>query len=314
MKDEVYGNIEVFPEKITLREQLKKKRKKSHNKTDIYSPKKQKHLVLRKKTNKNTLILRNRIDSKDLKEKNTDKSNINIKNKEVQIEEIETLNDEEMNSLEYKNAILLDKRTYFQYYLSLIKKKQLIIFTFFPTNDYNLMSLKISLFLVSISLYLAVSGFFFTDDSMHKIYVDKGAYNIIYQIPKILYSSVVSISINMILKLLSLSEKNILKLKQEKNMRNGVYISKNIEKCINIKFTLFFLLSLLLMSFFWYFISCFCAVYKNTQIILFKDTLLSFGLSMIYPFGINLLPGFFRIPSFRAEKKDKNCLYPLSLL
>ena len=308
------NNIEVFPEKITLREPLKKKRKKSHNKTDINSPKKQKHLVLRKKTNKNTLILRNRIDSKDLKEKNTDKSNINIKNKEVQIEEIETLNDEEMNTLEYKKALLLDKRTYFQFYLSLIKKKQLIIFTFFPTNDYNLMSLKISLFLVSFSLYLAVNGFFFNDDTMHKIYVDNGAYNIIYQIPKILYSSVVSISINMILKLLSLSEKNILKLKQEKNMRNGVYISKNIKKCINIKFTLFFLLSLLLMSFFWYFISCFCAVYNNTQIILFKDTLLSFGLSMIYPFGINLLPGFFRIPSLRAEKKDKKCLYSFSLL
>ena len=66
------------------------------------------------------------------------------------------------------------------------------------------------------------------------------------------------------------------------------------------------------MLFFWYFISCFCAVYNNTQIILLKDTLLSFGLSMLYPIGLSLLPGAFRIPSLRSEKKNKKCLYNFS--
>ena len=66
------------------------------------------------------------------------------------------------------------------------------------------------------------------------------------------------------------------------------------------------------MLFFAYFISCFCAVYKNTQIILIKNTLLSFTLSMIYPFGLNLLPGLFRIPALKASNKDKKCLYKIS--
>ena len=66
------------------------------------------------------------------------------------------------------------------------------------------------------------------------------------------------------------------------------------------------------MLFFWYFISCFCAVYTNTQMILLKDTFVSFGLSMVYPFGLNLLPGFFRIPALRAEKKDQKCLFKIS--
>ena len=66
------------------------------------------------------------------------------------------------------------------------------------------------------------------------------------------------------------------------------------------------------MLFFWYFISCFCAVYENTQKILIKDTLVSFALSMVYPFGLNLLPGFFRIPALRDEKADKKCLYKIS--
>ena len=33
------------------------------------------------------------------------------------------LNDEELNELNYELAIELDKRTYFQYYISLLKKK-----------------------------------------------------------------------------------------------------------------------------------------------------------------------------------------------
>ena len=222
------------------------------------------------------------------------------------------LNDEEMNSLSYKKALELDKRSYFQYYISLIKKKQLILFTFIPTNDYNIIHLKIALFIVSFALYLSINAFFFNDDTMHKLYKNNGIYNIISQIPQIIYSSLISSIINLILKKLSLSEKNILEIKKEENMETAVQKSKDMQKCIIVKFILFFIISLILMLFFWYFISCFCAVYNNTQIILFKDTLISFALSMLYPFGLNLLPGIFRIPALRAKNKDKKCLYSFS--
>ena len=47
----------------------------------------------------------------------------------------------------------------------------------------------------------------------------------------------------------------------------------------------------------------FGVIYKNTQYHLLKDTLISFGLSMIYPFGIYLLPGIFRTPSLSKNKR-----------
>ena len=55
----------------------------------------------------------------------------------------EFYNDTELNSLSYKEALIIDKRNYFQYYLSLIKKKQILIFTFYITNDYNSIIIKI---------------------------------------------------------------------------------------------------------------------------------------------------------------------------
>ena len=238
---------------------------------------------------------------------------INLDNKN-KLQKIKILNDVEMNSLDYQEALILDKRTYFQYYCSLLRTKHLILFTFFLYNDYNLAFIKISLFLLAFSLYFTVNGFFFTDDTMHKINEDKGAFNIIFQIPQILYSTVISAVINLILKRLSLSETQILSIKQEKNLKKAKILGDKILVCLKIKFIIFFIISFLLSFFFWYFIAGFCAVYKNTQNILIKNTLLSFGLSMIYPLGLNLLPGIFRIPALRASKKDKKCLYKVSSL
>ena len=217
-----------------------------------------------------------------------------------------------MNSLKYKQALKLDKRTYFQYYFSLLKQKHLILFTFYLSNDYNLLSIKISLFILSFSLYFTINAFFFSDETMHKIYIINGEFDIINQIPQILYSSIITSIINVILKYLSLSEKAILSIKKIKELSLCLKISEKVEKCLKIKFILFFISSLLFMIFFWYFISCFCIVYKNTQTILIKDTFLSFFLSMLYPFGINLIPGLFRIPALKNPNKNRQLLYIIS--
>ena len=56
----------------------------------------------------------------------------------------------------------------------------------------------------------------------------------------------------------------------------------------------------------------FCAVYKNTQLFLIKDTLISFGLSCLYPFGIHILPGLVRIPSLSNRIGDRKFLFFIS--
>ena len=274
--------------------------------------------------NKNTSSIKSKNKLRIFEKKNNDKFNQDIskdkfltkkdKNKNYNANLINNLNDEELNNLDYEQSIIMDKRTYFQYYLSLLKKKHLILFAFSKVKDYNLVVAKISLFLLSFSLYFNINGFFFSDETMKKINNEFGRYNIYNQIPQILLSFIISSVINLILKLLSLSEKSIILLKKEKGLKSAEKKSFNLKKNIKIKLTIFYIIGFLLMSFFWYYISCFCAAYKNTQLILIKDTLVSFGISMIYPFGLNLLPGIFRISAIRAPKKDKKCLYKFSQL
>ena len=45
---------------------------------------------------------------------------------------------------------------------------------------------------------------------------------------------------------------------------------------------------------------------------LIKDSLMSLGLSFIYPFFISLIPGIFRIPSLNNNKGNRIYMYKFS--
>ena len=126
--------------------------------------------------------------------------------------------DEELNDLSYEEALKEDKRTYIMYYISLLRIGHLVIFSFFPNKDYNSRIIKMFLFFLNFSITFTINALFFTDGTFHEIYTDKGSFDFIYQVPQIIYSSLISIILNAIMKYLSLSQKNILDLKHEKNM------------------------------------------------------------------------------------------------
>ena len=221
-------------------------------------------------------------------------------------------NDYELNSFSYENALKIDKRTYCEYYKSLLKTKHLLIFTFFNHNDYNSKTIKICLFFFSFALFYTVNALFFTESEIHKIYEDEGEYKFIYQIPQIIISTIISSILRIIINYFSLSEKSILEIKHEKNLENIEYKLPDVFNCLIIKFTIFFELSLIILIFFWYYLSCFCAVYKNTQLFLIKDTIICFILALLYPLFINLLPGIFRIPSL--ANRNRRIMYKFSRL
>ena len=228
------------------------------------------------------------------------------------VKNIMSFNDQELNKLSYKLALKYDARTFCQYYISLIKTKHSLIFYLCHKDDYNSRLIKIDLFLISFVIYYTVNTFFYNDNTMHAIYEDKGKYRLDYRIPQIIYSSIISAVLNALLKMLSLSEDDIIKLKQNKNKKNIDKRNEELFDKLNIKFVFYFIVGSIFMLFFWYYLSMFCAIYKNTQIHLLKDTLISFGLSMFYPFLIYLLPAMFRIHALSSKKNKREYLYSFS--
>ena len=238
---------------------------------------------------------------------------MNKNDKMKALDDILSYNDLELNILEYEEAFAIDNRSYISYYLSQLRTKNLFIFSFWPNqNDYNSRIVKIYLFFFIFTIYYTVNACFFDESTLQQINEDGGEFNFIYQIPQILYSSLICILLNSIMKYFALSEHNIVKLKQEKIRYIFMKRTKNTIQNLKCKFAFFFIISFVLLIFFWYYLGCFCAIYKNTQLHLLKDSVISFGFSLLYPFGYYLIPGLFRIPAL--YKKDRKCLYNLSKL
>ena len=101
-------------------------------------------------------------------------------------------------------------------------------------------------------------------------------------------------------------------MRKKKNLQKSKY--QNLVSSIKCKFILFFIVINIFSILFWYYVGCFCSVYKNTQIHLLSDTLVSFALSLLYPLVLYLLPGIFRIPALNNKEKKEEYLYRLSLI
>ena len=111
---------------------------------------------------------------------------------------------------------------------------------------------------------------------------------------------------------MALYSNDVIELKEKKNIDKIKDYKTKVLNLLRIKFFLFFILTFILLVIFWYYITCFCGVYINTKLHLIKDTIISFVLSLLYPFGIYLIPGLFRIPALKA--KNKACMYKFSKL
>jgi len=159
---------------------------------------------------------------------------------------------------------------------------------------------------------MVMNVFFFSDETMHKLYVDNGKYDFIQQIPQIIYSIIVSRLFEIFICYLSLTDKPIYQIKYLM-LHNLQAKMRFIFRCINIKFIIFFTFTFVFILFYWYIVAAFCSVYKNTQIAFIKDWIFSFLLDMLIPFVLYLIPASLRICAIRSRNcKGSVYIYKLS--
>ena len=221
--------------------------------------------------------------------------------------------DDEINKFSYDLAIKYDQRKWYEYYFSLLKTKHMF-FQLFDKRDYNTISIKILLLFFNFAANYAVNALFFSDETMHQISEDGGDFNIIYQLPQIVYSTIISMIIDYVTSSLALSQDDVLDVKNHKNLKTIDEKAKRKKHLIRIKSIFFFITNFLLTLLFWYYLGCFCAVYKNTQYHLIKDTLISFLLGFVTPFGTNIITAFLRIYSLKEYNIGRKMIFKLSFL
>ena len=259
-----------------------------------------KNIIPIKKKKNNSLFQRK---STELKTKNSNSNKKNNTTKSI------PYNNFELNTLDYISAINYDKRTFCQYYIALIRIKHPLLFGLCPIKDYNSMIIKLCILLLSFDIYYVINFIFFNENAIHKLYEDGGKFDIIYFLPQIAISFGISNTLVIIIKFIFLTERNIIQVRNQGSYAAAQRIFENVKRNIVIKHVIFYILGIIFLFFFWMLLSSFGAVYQNAQIILFINTLISFGISCVYPFFYNIIPCIFRLCSLKSKKKDMICIY-----
>ena len=99
------------------------------------------------------------------------------------------------------------------------------------------MIIKACIFSISFSIYYAINYAFFDESIMHKIYEVGGKYDFVFFIPKIAISFFASYYITVIIKLIFLSERNILHIRNQSTLSQADLVSSHENKNLIIKHT-----------------------------------------------------------------------------
>lgn len=219
-------------------------------------------------------------------------------------------NDYELNMLPYDQAKNCDNRKFCEMYCSFLRDRQLFLFSFFDFNSYNCSIIKKTLFFISLIYHYGINAFFFTDETMEKIYGDEGKYSPRNLMPYALSSAIICTTLLILnIKFLVSTEKYVLNIKNQATEEKAKEEKNRVLKIICVKFIFFFFLNFLLLFFFWFYLTCFNAVYPKTQIFLLINTVVSLIISHIIPFIYCFIPAILRkdiLINGKQRKTKKN--------
>ena len=189
----------------------------------------------------------------------------------------------------------------------------IILNVFFRQNDYNLFEVKLGLLFMTFPINLTFNIFFYTNKSIKLSYV-KSLDDISMfwdNIANTIYSSILSTTLLIILKLICLTHNSVRGLRKLKDVSYARKQSVCVLRCIKIRVTIYFILSLAFLFIFGFYNLCFCAIFENTQIELIKSTFTSWLISLLYPFVICLITSLFRALAFKYKNR---ILYSIKML
>ena len=293
--------IKDINSKRKLNSNILKIKNDNDNKEELYKTKKYK--LKNKSSHKDKKYKKHQIiETKD--EKNEKKNKFKHK---IYINSLLPKKDEELQDMEYKEAIIYDKRSYLRMYWSFLVDSQIILGTFCTENYLNLFVVKLSFFICTFEISFFLNALFYTDEYISDAYHNDGVLDFISSLPKSIYSFIATLITTNLLRMLSSSKNELQKVIKEKgNNKDYKRIINNKLKKLRTKLIIYFILVFILGIFFSYYVTAFCSVYRNSQKYWFYGCLESLAMDSSLPIISCLILSLLRYISI---KKKIECLY-----
>ena len=247
---------------------------------------------------------------KDIFENNNSKKNLKLPynkrefniNKDEAIKLLEHIYD--IQNADYEEAIFYDKRGYIKMYWGFLVDTQIILGTFCTDNHLDLFVIKLSFFVFTFQISFFLNALFYTDDYISDAYHNNGVLDFISGLPKSVYSYIATLITTNLLRMLSSSKNELLRLIIEK-LRYKSYINLiqiKLDK-LRIKLIVYFIIVFLFSFIFLYYVTAFCAVYKNSQKFWFLGCIESFGIDSCVSIIVCVFLSLFRYISMKKHIK-----------
>ena len=260
------------------------------------------------------------LDSKDIneseikKKKSTIKINNKNQNKNPNKKFFKEYLATDLNELDYDDVIEKDNRTFCEYFLEIIKVKQLIINSFFIEDKIKNKSIKNIIFILNIDCYLLFNGLLYSEKVLIQLY-NNNAETFVQFISRnfghLIYIFIIMRVVNEFLDCFIIKEKKIKgifirgKNKIQKIKADLIVLTNKIEKYY-IAFIIFSFI-IILLSFFY--ISCFNDVYYYTRIEWIKSTSIFFIIIQLFSIFLILIGTLLRFISIKCKSEK---IYNLS--
>ena len=222
-----------------------------------------------------------------------------------------------LNEMRFNDALIKDKRLFFDYFWDKLKKKQVILELLLIDDPFKPKTLKILFLILDLEVCFVINGMFINEDYISKLFHSTKEENFISFLPRSIkrcfFAVVARVIISYFVGCFFVQERRLKSI--FKYERNNVYAIK-YEVCLVMRemkwrYNIFIIFTAVISAFSWFYISCFNNVYPHMKIEWIKSSIFIILLVHIYTILDTLVETLLRFISFeiKSEKMYKASLW-----
>ena len=215
----------------------------------------------------------------------------------------------DIDDMDYEDSNKKDKRKFCEYFIYKLKLKQILLNTFCVKDPLRPLPIKLLLLVLEIDLYFFINGLFFNEDYISEVFHTKDDETLFEFAQRIidncLYTTLTGVIISYIIDFFFIEEKKLKGiLKREKN--NLIILNYEITRLIKNmqkRYLFFVIISLLIICFTWYYVSCFNNIYPFVKIEWIETSIIIIIIMQLLPIFICLFETIIRFISFKCKSE-----------
>ena len=206
----------------------------------------------------------------------------------------------ELNNIPYRQALRIDKRSFFQILLSVLSNQIEFLSLFLYRHPYSHFTLTISIYLFELLLDLTMNCFLYTDDIVSEKYHNDGNLSMFTTLSLSFISNIISsIVVFIIAKLTNYPEIIESIIFNVKNKRKYIENIARLFKYIKLRLGLFYFLQITFIVIMTYYLFIFCTVYHKSQSSIMVNYIVGACISLSISVGLTLIISILRAISIK---------------